>query len=226
VNNIHDLLKGSFVELSEPERHEVAPGVAGTVEFRPGHLTGVVYGGHEDGLRATVQSRVAVIRWQKQFTKHPQEYPRFATMQAALWQVIEAVETVYELKPLPIAVVNMSYVNFLPVTDFASVLTDYFSKSVHVQATENAELIRKVELSWRNAGIDLRFCLEKLTAVIDEDSMDGCRLTTVAGVTVPEPDGDPKVKLEEVHARLQVFFRDVISDRAKKEWQLQEAPDG
>ncbi len=224
INAVHAELKDSFPVLTEPQHHDAAPGVTEKVGFGPGHITGVVFDAHKDGLAATFQSHVAVLRWVRQFTSDPSKYPRFAAMRDAIWQVTEAVKAAYELDSLPITVVNMSYVNFIPVTDFSKVLVHYFSPLVHVRATENAEEIRKVELSWRENGIDLRFRLEKISATLGDNTTDGCRLTTVAGIYVPEPNGDAKEKLEDAHARLQVFFRDVISDRAKKEWQLKGEP--
>lgn len=226
ISEIHKRLAKSFTHVTEPQHYEAAPGVTEHVAIRPGHITGVGFAGNPTGLRSTLQSRVAVVRWVKEFIRDAPNYPRFPTLQAALWEVINVVRTTYQLSSLPIAVVNMSYVNFIDVTDFSTVVKQYFSPLVHVQATDGAEEIRKLEVSWREKGIDLRFHLEKLSATLGEDTVDGCRLTTVAGMPIPAPDGDPRTTLENVHSRLQVFFRDVISEGAKKEWQLKEVPNG
>ena len=226
ITEVHKGLKNAFPQITQPEVYEAAPGVTEEVAIRPGLITGVVFAGNPDGLRSTLQSRVAVVRWLKQFVTGAPEYPRFEVLRDALWQVVEAVKAAYGLVSLPIAVVNMSYVNLIQVTDFSSVLSQYFSSEVQVQATDNAEEIRKVEVAWRENGIDLRFHLEKVSATLGEDTVDGCRLTTVAGMHVPLPDGDEKKTLEDVHTRLQVFFRKVISDQAKQEWQFEEVSNG
>lgn len=226
INEVHKKLGGSFPELTEPQHYEAAPGVTEEVTIRPGLITGVVFADSASGLRATLQSRVAVVRWLRQFIGEPPDYPRFPALRDALWQVIEAVKSAYGLDSLGIAVVNMSYVNFIHVVDFSSVLKQYFSRLVHVKATESAEEIRKVEVAWRENGIDLRFRLEKISATLGEDTVDGCRLTTVAGMHIPATDGDANTTLENVHTRLQVFFRDVLSDYAKQEWQFEEVSNG
>lgn len=220
LTDMHDALKGSFPHISEPQSYEAAPGVSEQVEFGPGQLTGAILEGHSRGLRCTLQSRVVVMRWVKQLISDSPDYPRYPLLRDTLWKVTDAVKAAYELASLPIAVVNMSYVNFLHVSDFATVLKDYFSPLVHISATDSAEEIRKVEVSWREKGIDLRFHLEKTTAKIGENQVDGCLLTTAAGMHVSELGSDATTALDKVHSRLQEFFVAIISDRAKTEWQL------
>ncbi len=226
ITDVHNKLKDGFPQITESKVYEGTPGITEKVQIGPGNITGVVFAGNPTGLQSTLQSRVAVVRWLKQFITEAPAYPRFPALQAALWEVFDAVKSAYKLDSLTIAVVNLSYVNFIHVTDFASVLREYFSPLVHVRATENAEEIRKLEVSWRENGIDLRFRLEKVSATLGEDTMEGCQLTTIAGLHVPESDSDASTSLEKVHTRLQVFFRDVISERAKQEWQLEELPNG
>lgn len=226
INEILKRLGESFQQLTELQHYEATPGITETVSFHPGRINGVVFADNPNGLRATLQSRVAVVRWVKQYNDEAPEYPRYDVVQSALWQVHDAVVAAYALESLPISVVNMSYVNFIHVTDFSSVLRDYFSKEVQVKATDEAEEIRKMEVSWRENGIDLRFQIEKISATIGEETTDGCRVTTVAGMQVPETEGAAKSTLNDVHARLQVFFQDIISDRAKREWELKGVPGG
>lgn len=226
ISELHERLRESFPHVTEPQHYEAAPGITEEVKIGPGHISGVVFSGSPEGLRSTLQSRVAIVRWLKQFVGDAPNYPRFSVLRATLWKVIEAVKAAYGLESLPIAVVNMSYVNFIQVTDFSSVLSLYFSPLVNVQATNDAEEISKLEVAWRERGIDLRFRLEKVSATLGEDTTDGCRLTTIAGMRVPATDGDAKKALDDIHARLQMFFRDVISEHAKQEWQLKEVDNG
>lgn len=226
INDIHKMIENSFPNISEQPNYEATPGVADEITIRPGAITGVVFNGNQEGLRCTLQGRVAIVRWLKQFTEGAPPYPRFPKLKAALKDVLSAVMSAYELESFPVAVVNLSYVNFILVTDFSDYLRKYFSDQVQVRATDGADEIRKLEISWRKKGVDLRFLLEKVSATIGEQVSDGCRLTTIAGMNVEAKDGDWMKTLQDVHDHLQVFFRDVISEKAKQEWQLKGAPNG
>jgi len=225
INEIFAKLKDIFPHVTEPQTIEAAPGVSSEMAIGPGRITGVAFSGDPSGRSVTLQSHVAVVRWLKQFIGNPPEYPRFPVMRDALWSVIGAAQDAYRLEAIPIPVVNMSYVNFIQVTDYSRVLEDYFSPLVRVGALARADEVRKVDLAWREADLDLRFRLEKVQATLGKETLDGCRLTTVAGTHVPADGGDARESLDLVHNRLQVFFRDVISDQAKKEWDLREVSD-
>lgn len=222
VNAIHADLKDQFPQLTEPTQFEVAPGVKAVHEMRPDQLSGVVYLNDETGLRVTVQPRVIVARWVKRFAANAPEYPRFVALKDALWQTVQAARSASGDDFPAIHVTNMSYVNFVQVEDPATILADYFSALAQIKATENATQIRKVEGSWAEGDTDLRFTLQQASAKIDDQEIEGYQLTTAAGRRLAE-DTDAKSALDKVHARLQVFFRDLISKRAKIEWQLDEA---
>lgn len=219
INKVHRRLEAKFPHLSEPGRLEVAPGVSQTVEL--GQMPGVVYTGNSKGLTITAQGQVIVARWLKEVTGQGPEYPRYIELRGALWDAVEAFRDAFDDSAPSIVVVNLSYVNFLGVSDFGSVLQDYFSPVAQLTATSEAEAIHKVEASWRGAdSIDLRFKLELVSATLPEQQkLEGYQLTTAAGLRLSEP-ADPTDKLDEVHGRLQRFFHDLISDRAKREWQL------
>lgn len=225
INEAHEALKSEFPQISEPGRYEVAPGVTESASFSPGQITGVVYTGNREGLIVTVQSRVAIARWVRQIAQDAPSYPRFGALQNALWSTVDALKEACVLEALPITVVNMSYVNFIHVADSSRVLKTYFCDRAHVAAADGAEEIHKLEASWRESGIDLRFSLEKVSATMGEQTMEGYRLTTAAGTHVRGPNDD-RSDLQRVHDRLQFFFRDLISEQAKEEWQLVEVPDG
>lgn len=226
IYEAHQRLKDKFPHLSEPERHEVAPGVSETLELKPGSLTGVILTHNRKGLSATVQNRLAVVRWVKSFPKDAPEYPGFAELRDSLWEVVSVFQEVSGISSLPVAVVNMSYVNFIDVKDPATVLKRYFSDLVQIKATENAERIHQVELSWREDGVDLRFRLQHVEAKVGDQVKDGFQLTTIAGMDVSGQQDDPKQKLEAVHDRLQELFFSLLSDHAREEWQLTEVPHG
>ena len=228
VNGVHEHIgDNDFPQVSEPQQLEAPPGVGeSAVALGPGKISGVVYMGGPQGLAVTLQSQVVVARWVKQVADESPPYPRFPALRDTAWKTVEAFAGVCQRATLPVAAVNMSYVNFLKTDDAAGVLKTYFSRLAQVQATERAAHIHKVEFSWReHDGTDLRFRLEKVTAQVGDEAIDGYRLTTIAGIRLTQPSDDSNEKLEHVHDRLQVFFRDLISEQAKKEWKLREPAD-
>lgn len=225
IDRIREILKQSFPHVTEPKQHEAAPGIKEEIEFGPGKLTGVVFDGHAKGLQATLQSRVAVVRWRRQSVIRTPEYPRFPHLKAAFWDVVGAVKTAYGLDSIPLVVVNLSYANFIPVDDFSGVLPHYFSPKMQLEAVRHAEEVRKLEVAWLEDGIDLRFNLQQTSATFGEETKVGCLLTTVAAIRVKKArGGDEAIALDEVHSRLQVLFRDIISEDAKREWKLTQVP--
>jgi len=225
ITAIHRELQGSFPLAEELKNYEAAPGIAEQIELGPGQIHGVVFAGNKNGLRITLQRHVVVVRWVKQPIGDSPIYPRYPLLRKTLWDVVARVKSVFAPDFLP-AVVNMSYVNFIPVENFASVLSDYFSQLVHVQALDGADQIMKVEFAWREqiTGIEVRFRLEKVSVPINDKTEDGCRLTTIAGKHIFDAHRTADEELDEVHARLQAFFRDALSERAKSEWDLKEVP--
>jgi len=223
INGVKERLAPEFTILEEPEQFEVAPGLPGTVPpFQPGQIPGAVYAGNPQGLIVTLQSQVIVARWLKKAVGNGQEYPRFESLREVLWKTADALAESCSQQLPRMVVVNISYVNFLKVLHTEQVLSSYFSKVAHVSAALNAEQVFKVEASWREHGdIDLRFELAQVSAQVADESIEGYRLITVAGMRLTE-SADPKKSLDMVHDRLQVFFSDLISQRAKDEWQLKE----
>lgn len=221
VNTIFEKLRHNFPTLGEPEQYEGSPGATDEVSFGPGTIVGLALEGHPKGLRATIQRRVAVVRWLKQATSGAPEYPRFGTLRDTMRETINATGEACARVPVPIVVVNMSYMNVFRVNEFSSVLPDYFTDLVQVRAFREAATVHKLELSWQDSGVDLRFCLDKIIESIGEEKKEACRLTTVAGKRLPNAKDDAMQGLEDVHARLQSLFVNVISDRAKREWELQ-----
>jgi uncharacterized protein (TIGR04255 family) len=227
INSVKERLAPDFPRLEEPERIEVPPGVSDAgVSFGPGQIPGAVYAGNARGLIVTLQSQVIVARWLKKATENGYEYPRFQSLSHALWRTLDAMTEVSGQRLPRVVVVNISYVNFLAVPHTEPVLSTYFSEMAHVRAALDAEQVLKVEASWRERGaIDLRFDMVQVTAQVGEESIEGYRLTTAAGTRLTG-SCDPRACLDKIHDRLQVFFADLISERAKNEWQLKEIPLG
>lgn len=217
INHVAEKLQRDFPTLAEPQVFEIPPGISAQVELGPGTLVGAIYSGNPHGIIVTVQAQLVVARWLKQVQSNAPDYPRYPALRGALWQAIDALTEATNESPLPIAVSNMSYVNFLTMSPSEPVLATYFSELVHVRAVLHAQSLHKVEASWREPDdVDLRFMLEQVTA---KDDVEGFRLTTAAGQRLAA-EASPRDRLDALHTRLQAFFHDVLSEHAKKEWAL------
>ena len=225
INQVAERLRSDFPILAEPERFEVPPGVSGEVRIGPLNLVGAIYSGNQHGIIITVQSQLIVARWLKQVQPSAPPYPRYSALRDALWQAFDALVDACNGACPPIAVTNMSYVNFLTMSPSEPVLAKYFSELVHVRAAENSQALYKLEASWRERDdVDLRFTLEQVTAKMDERDVEGFRLTTAAGQRLAA-SANPQETLDSLHDRLQIFFRDVLSEHAKTEWALKSPED-
>lgn len=220
INRVAESLRSEFPILVEPDRLELPPGISGPVEFGSGTLAGASYSGNQHGIIITVQSQLIVARWLKQIQPSPPPYPRYSALRDALWQAFDALTDAINGARPPIAVTNMSYVNFLTMSPSEPVLAKYFSELVHVRAAVNSQALYKLEASWREQDeVDLRFTLEQVAARMEERDVEGFRLATAAGQRLAA-SANPQENLDSLHDRLQIFFRDVLSERAKTEWAL------
>lgn len=224
IDFVHDRLKPQFARKAEPTQLEIAPGIGPSpAEFGPNQLPGVVYADDQRGVRVSVHPQVIVARWVKPFAADAPRYPRFDALRDALWTTAEALRTAIPDEFSAVLVANMSYVNFIEGPDPATVLTEYFSPEAQIGIARDARQIRKFESSWlTHDAVDLRFALEQVTATFGVDRKDGYRLTTAAGTRLSEAV-DAKSGLERVHQRLQEFFVELISLRAKTEWGMDTA---
>lgn len=226
IDAIRGLVKGDFPGLADLAKYEVPPGVGrSSLQIGPGSIAGIVYTGHDKGLSLTAQSQLVSVRWRQQVTSDAPKYPRYGALRDALWDGVSAFRNAIGNHSAELAAVNLIYTNFLGVSDAAGILKDYFSERAQIKATDEAMEIQKVEFAWREPdSIDLRFKLEKASIQKDEESKSGFELTTIAGILL-ENGADPTEALDRVHDRLLEFFENVISERAKREWQLQEGND-
>ncbi|MHC4696881.1 MAG: TIGR04255 family protein [Planctomycetota bacterium] len=224
VNSIEGELKPRFPNLTEPKQIEVAPGAGvSPAEFGPGYLPGAVFTGHKSGVSLSVHPQVIVARWVKHPALTKQEYPRYPALRDSLWTAVEAFRQACGDEFPGIAVVNMSYVNFIPSSDPASIVKTYFSDEAQLQAMRNARQVRKLEAAWtEDDDLDVRFALEQATAKLPDRVSQGYRLTTAAGLRLA-PSTDAKSGLAKIHDRLQIFFLKLISKQARDEWKLEEA---
>lgn len=227
VNRVAEQLRDRFPDLQEPACFEGSPGVKElSLPLGPGQLFGAVYAGNRDGLLITLQGQVIVARWLRQSRNDAPDYPRYPALREAVWQAVDAFADTCGSQLSRIIVANMSYVNFLAIGHDEPVIERYFSELAQLKLTQDARQIHKFEVSWgESEAADLRYNLEQVTAQVDDQSVEGYRLTTAAGVKLAEGE-DAKDALGQVHDRLQLFFQSLISDYAKGEWQLKEPTRG
>jgi hypothetical protein len=167
-----------------------------------------------------LQTQVVVSRWLQARGSNEISYPRFQAVRGALQGALAALGDAYTGDLPPIAVVNMSYVNIVPIPHATPVVERYFSPSAHLQIAQGAQQMFKVEASWKeSAGIDLRYSLEQVHAIVADEKVEAYSLTTAAGSRVA-PNEDGWLRLDYIHDRMQEFFSDLLSEQAKKEWQL------
>ena len=216
-----DRLGPILQQLAELEGLGVPPGLTGGVGFHVPKLPGAMYVGITSGVSIALQSQLLAARWRKQVVAKAPPYPRFPFLQEALWKAVAALKRLRPGQETPIRVVNMAYVNLIQPKEPRTVLQDYFADQVQLQVVERADPLHEMAISWREGdAIDLRFNLQAATAQLGNEKHSGYRLATVAGFRLG-PDDEPERALSLIHARLQRFFHDLISDRAKREWELE-----
>ena len=162
-------------------------------------------------------------RWRKQVTPDAPAYPRFAAIEDALFKAHRHLWGGPK-NPVPaISVVNMMYVNLVYPENTKTVVQDYFTPRVRVDVLESANAVHELMLSSAERdSIDLRMHLQAVTAQLGDQDASGFRLAT-AGRHQARKSNDAHKALVRVHDRLQLFFRDLLSPRAKTEWGLKEA---
>ncbi|MCH7813104.1 MAG: hypothetical protein IID40_03695, partial [Planctomycetes bacterium] len=160
INQVKEDLGDSFPALTEASRIETAPGVASSMTLGVGQIPGAVYSGNRNGVIIALQGQVVVVRWLKRVEKGAAEYPRYSVLRAALWKAYEAVGGACGGSALPLAAVNMSYVNLLDIGHHEPVLTRYFSEIAQV----------KME-GFTGAVLELRSAFEGLTIAIGKSGL-------------------------------------------------------
>jgi uncharacterized protein (TIGR04255 family) len=222
VLQVHQALRDTFPLLREPRQVEVAPGYGPTpTEFGPGLLPGAVYEGDRSGVVVSLHPQLIVARWVKQFGVHEPPYPRYRALRDALWKGVAAFRRVASEAFPGVAVVNMSYVNFVVPKVAETPVLRFLSEQAQPTLIAGGARTRKLEASWAERdGIDIRFALEEATLAVSQRKTDGYRLTTAAGLRLSETL-DASSALDRIHGRLQTFFLDLISPDAKTEWGLE-----
>jgi len=223
INGLAESLRSSFPQLAELDAIETPPGVHPPLDIGYPKPPGAVYRGGSSGISLTLQSQMLAARWLKQVAPSAPPYPRFAAVENALITAYRNLRLLAHDQGLSVSVVNMVYANLVSPEKPETVLQDYFTRKAQVGLLESAHSIHEVVFSWREAdSIDLRMHLQAATAQIGDRQHTGFRLATAGGERLVQGD-DPYNALQRIHNRLQFFFRDLLSARAKAEWGLKES---
>lgn len=222
LNELKSSLEPDFRELLEPETFEQPPGMK-SVTIRT-KILGAVFGGHARGLKLTINPHLVAVRWVKQPVDKAPPYPRFPELSGTLWKAYDRIRAIQpHARPY---VVNLVYQNLLQPVAAERVLMDYFTEEVSAKAMNRGVPLELI-LSWREpTGMDVRFELRSVDAPQEGGRDRVYHLATAAGMFVGEGTASLPDILTQLHDRLQFFFRDILSARAKAEWKLQEVHDG
>ncbi len=203
-----------FNNLDLPSHIEVPPGIEQPLLVAsPNVPNAFSLTGHEQDIALTLQRQLLGAKWQR--TRESAEYPRYGLLRESLSELVAAMEE----SIVPVAVVNVVYVNFIQTKDPGSRFIErYFADVAQVGLFKGAARVQQFTAAWRaSATIDLRVDLRQAT----RNRADGQRLLTVAGSRI-QPEDNAFSRLDEVHDQLQQCFLELISDDAKAEWGYRE----
>ncbi len=173
----------------------------------------------KDGTRVLLQSDMLATRWIRSGLPGGQDYVRYPTLKAAAEEFFAHLTAVCGARP-SVSVVNMVYVNFIRPDDGDMTIHDYFEKNVFPRRISAASRVYSVQESWREPdSVDLTLDLQEATIKQGEQEFQGYRFATAGGFR-PEP-GEEMAALDRVHERLQEFFNELLTNRAKTWWALQ-----
>lgn len=221
IYSVREELGVAYTTIETPKQLEAPPGIKSELMFGPTVFAGADFSGHKQGIRLSMQRQVVVARWVQQFGETSPKYPRYGALESSLNDGMAALAKALGGGAITVSAVNLSYINFIEPNESAAAPLEYFSRLVQTEATKDAKELHKIELAWRRQDdVDLRFQLEHVNAKLLGESRPGFRLTTIAGKMLPTPPQDFSAPLSEVHNELQLFFNELLSAKAKAEWQL------
>jgi len=224
VNELHrQLLESQFREdfpnVATLSLWEVSPALKQETQLPipRGDLPGAEYTGGNRRLSVHLQPQLLAVRWRRGPTEHGPAYPRYDALRKVLEFSFAYLQRFQDTRSLEAAIINMAYRNFIRIDDPRPYLVEKYS----TRATIGAKTLQEQIVAWEaKNGIDLRFEVRGAEQRDDNHKKAGYLLTTAAGRKL-EGDNDPMSYLDEVHDALQVLFSDLISERAKDEWEFQ-----
>lgn len=222
-------LEERFSVAGDLTRYDVPPGGGAVFSFDPTALSGVQFSGHENGVLLSVQPQLLTVRWLKRFREQVKPYPRFPVMLETLeWSLDHVLNVLAEAEIQP-AIANVRYLNFVRTNELrpTDILNRYFVSDVWTDLLTKAEAIQDFNVAWKETSdLEVRLHIQRTQSIQRSQAQDeqvtipGFLLTTVAGRKYGSADDTPSL-LRLLHSRLQSFFEEIISDKAKDEWEFQ-----
>ena len=219
VNELHKALQDEFPNVAPPPVLDVSPALKQDTQLpiQRGDLPGAEYTGGTRGLSVHLQPQLLAVRWRRGMSEHGPEYPRYGSLRNVLDASFANLQRIGRTGQRRAALTNMTYVNFIRIDDPRPYFKDEYSTS----ATIGAKAIQEHVVAWQAInGIDLRCEVRGAEQTDGNQKLAGYILMTSAGRRLGPPD-DPLSSLDAVHAELQGLFVDLISERAKDEWEFQ-----
>ena len=179
----------------------------------------------ELGLRLIYQANLFRLDWERR--ESTLEYPGFTDLlsriESSLHRVIRVLGEDYDCS---FHACNLSYQNFLRMDAFpkGSDVSVYIHQDFLAQALEPDFVLHEHNICWKEpSGIDYRFHV-RTVAEEDEAGKDlvGLQISTTAGMVFDTNSGFPVEETRELNSLLNRNFMRLISDRAKREWGLQD----
>ncbi|KAA0225920.1 TIGR04255 family protein [Fimbriimonadia bacterium ATM] len=173
----------------------------------------------KDAIRVTLQSDMLASRWIRSRIPGGQDYVRYPTLKVTAEEFFKHLAAVCGARP-SVSVVNMVYVNFIRPEEGDISIHDYFEANVFPRRISAAARVYNVQESWQEPdSVDLTLDLQEATIKQGEQELQGYRFATAGGFR-PRP-GEEMAAIDLVHDRLQVFFNELLTARAKSWWALQ-----
>jgi uncharacterized protein (TIGR04255 family) len=217
IFHFHRLLADRYPEPLQPDNIETNRILEHKVQFGLLAPAGIVFASQETGLFLKIQANMLKLEWIRQETGAA-AYPGFDAMVAELRRVIGIFET--ELGgPMPIKVCNITYTKILlgPQGPASEMLAKYYADGVLGSPIMRSSVFHDANMGWRTeSGVDLRLQIQYGSA----SGAEGYLVQEHGGVELKDQE-TAFVGLTSVHAELEAFLKDSMSEKAKEEWGYQ-----
>lgn len=190
------------------------------VSYTPGinQILALEIEGPATGQRLIVQEDAFLSGWFKP-VEGDAGYVRYPALRSQIEWAIETLRSLHPSAQPQATLVNLHYRSLIPTRDSwaESAVVRYLRPEYRPPMLSGPAEPQGYDLRWQTpSGIQRR--LQMLQASMNpEAGLDSFILSTVAGKNVATNE-DPLAVLDTCHNDLQIMFRDLISDVAKKEW--------
>lgn len=151
-------------------------------------------------------------------------YPRFSEMKSRFKQSTALLMRILGLPNFNVHAVNMGYTNFVlnpPNLEISSTIP-LTKVMVGGNAVKKGSRMTEFNMAWsEDSMLDIRLLIQKAKIHMGDVDEDGLALTTTAGKLI---EGEVSLALsgvDDCHDRLQILFKEIISDQQLQEFGLQ-----